>query len=514
MWTLRQRSWLGILVVAALAAVAALWVVGPAVSKQKGPAVLVSASADRTKPETLENRSLYGNIYVFLDPSAANAKRVRWYLDDPKRVERPARVLGKPPFDLAGATPAGSARPFSVAPLAHGKHTLTAVIERTDGTQQIVHSTFVVRRLFVAPSGSDAANCGPTDPCLSFGRAYSVAGPGQVVEVAGGEYGPQDIDHNVTERPADRVIFAPKEGESVVVTGQVDVSDKGIEFRDMAFAGGWYARPGSEDITFRNIKSKFLFITSATDIRVIGGEIYPGPDFLVDCSDANRKCDFDSQISSAPDGGPPPTNILIDHVNFHGWLRPPGTDWHTECLQFGSGVNVTIRNSRFWDCATHDIFVLSWGGTNYPLRNWVIENNYFGLTPDGYYSIRIGNQEGIVCENFLVRYNTALQNMYSDCQASNVRFTANIEPTGERFQCQATAGAVWDYNVYQSGTRCGPHDRVGPSTFVDQDAMDLRLKPGSAAVNRGDPKNYPLTDFQGDRRPQGKRPDAGADELR
>ena len=44
-------------------------------------------------------------------------------------------------------------------------------------------------------------------------------------------------------------------------------------------------------------------------------------------------------------------------------------------------------------------------------------------------------------------------------------------------------------------------------------AGDLHLKPGSAAIDSGDPASYPARDIDGNARPGGAAPDAGADEV-
>jgi hypothetical protein len=50
--------------------------------------------------------------------------------------------------------------------------------------------------------------------------------------------------------------------------------------------------------------------------------------------------------------------------------------------------------------------------------------------------------------------------------------------------------------------------------FVDENGFDLHLARGSAAIDRGDPSAYPRRDIDGQRRPGGRAPDAGADERR
>ncbi len=361
---------------------------------------------------------------------------------------------------------------------------------------------------FVSPGGSDSGQCTRAKACRSFNRAFQVARPGDVVEVAGGNYPEQTISRARRSGPTD-VVFRASAGAKVMVTGEVFIDGSHLELRGMRFDEGWQVRQGADDVTFRNISSGHLFIFSASNVRVLGGDIGPG-----------RGRDYDSIISTARAGAPPPTNIVIDGVRFHDWARPEGSDDHTECLQVGSGVRVAIRNSRFDRCATHDIFIRSWGslnGAEHPLRDWTIENNYFGETLDGYWSIYVaqGADAGQPCENFLVRNNTALQNMRIDCPVGGeqgIRVESNIQVSMSRGECNSR-GARWNFNVYTSGRRCGPDDRVGQIRLVDPGALDLRLRPGSAAIDRGNPNSFPGRDIDGERRPQGKAPDAGADEL-
>jgi hypothetical protein len=75
-----------------------------------------------------------------------------------------------------------------------------------------------------------------------------------------------------------------------------------------------------------------------------------------------------------------------------------------------------------------------------------------------------------------------------------------------------TSTVVFRYNVWD-GAACGTSDVNAPSGFVDANRFDLRLTPSSAAVDHGDPENFPPTDIDGQTRPLGSAPDAGADEL-
>jgi hypothetical protein len=292
----------------------------------------------------------------------------------------------------------------------------------------------------------------------------------------------------------------------VVVTGQVVVSGRHVRLSRMRFAEGWQTTPTARDVTFAAIRTRHLFIFSGSHIRVIGGEVYPGP----------HGADYDSMITTRSGSQTPPSNILISRVRFHGWVDvSPSQANHIECLQIGSGVNLTIRKSRFWRCGTHDIFIRSWGainGGNHPLRNIRIENNFLGKTTDGYYAIQFVDDLATSSTSFRVRNNSSLQAFHDNVRRGTIRFSGNAIRNMSSWECGQSFRSRWRYNVYGSGARCGSTDRVGRLLFVNPAALDLRLRRGSAAINRGDPYSFPRTDIQGQRRPKGPRPDAGADE--
>jgi hypothetical protein len=360
--------------------------------------------------------------------------------------------------------------------------------------------------IFVKASGSDSASCSRYRPCRTFNRAYRKARPGQTVHVAGGAYPGQRIWFDGSKTSPRDVTFVSTSRSPVVVHGEVVVAGRHVAFRGMRFAGGWQTRPSARDVTFSAIRTRHLFIFSGSRIRVFGGHVYPGP----------NGADYDSMISTRSGSRTPPSNILISRVRFHGWVDvSPSQANHIECLQIGSGVNLTIRKSRFWKCGTHDIFIRSWGtinGGNHPLKNIRIENNFFGRTTDGYYAIQLVDDLATSRTSFLVRNNSSLQPFHDNVRRGTIRFSGNAIANMSSWECGQSFRSRWHHNVFGSGRRCGWSDRVGRLRFMNPATLDLRLRARSAAINRGDPDNYPRTDIQGQRRPRGGRPDAGADE--
>jgi hypothetical protein len=260
-------------------------------------------------------------------------------------------------------------------------------------------------------------------------------------------------------------------------------------------------------VTLRDIRNNGIWMQGPRNVSFIGGEITCGV------------CPFHSHID---DGGPPdyrpPRNILFDGVYFHDW-HAATPDQHTECLQILAGDGITIRNSVFKNCATANEgrgatgnLHIGWLGNGPKPRNILIENNFF--YPSGnHYAIQTNDWT-----NLDFRYNSIAGPVlvfggFGD--GTPVEFVANIMVLD---QCEASESGTepvapldYRFNVLQGGT-CSPTDRKAAAGFVDP-RQNLRLRPGSAAIGRGDARDHPRRDIEGERRPKGKRPDAGADEY-
>ena len=308
--------------------------------------------------------------------------------------------------------------------------------------------------LAVAPTGSDRNSCAPAAPCATFDRAYHQASPGQFVLVAGGSYPSQKItvDQGKVSASSD-VVFQPSAGAQVRVAG-VGISGSHVELRNMQTA--WHVSGGANGVTFRNVAAVAAVYISggASNISVLGGQIYsPVP------------VSSDSQIASIY--GKVPTNILFDGVAFHDFVDVgPGQLHHIECLQVGAAINLTIRNSSFRNCATHDIFIRSWGMANNspsPLSNIVIQNNSFAKTTSGYYAMQILDDLWTWSPrtSFFVLNNTAQQSILVRVSNGTAQVRYNNLPSMSAYFCNAYGQKAWfNYNTYAFGTPCGPQDVV------------------------------------------------------
>jgi hypothetical protein len=350
--------------------------------------------------------------------------------------------------------------------------------------------------LFVTPQGKDQTTCSRKAPCSSFARAYALAKSGDIVSIAGGTYGPQSIPPIATRSLRKNVIFRPATARRVEIDGGLDVFGDHVTFENL-WVSYFAAEDGSGNITFLRVKTRTFYIGGASDIRIIRGNVGPlengSPKIL-------------------PNGPTTPTRILIDGVAFHDITQTDGHT-HVECLDVSSVDGLIIRNSKFWNCEFQSVLFKHYApGGALPPTNILIENNWFGpLKNSGFYSLAFGAAEGEGFRNVTVRYNSLLQDIsIAGAFFSNFRVIANL---GVMHSWNCTPGVQFDHNVW-SAARCSATDRRASPAFVDPDHLNLRVSRRSPAVNAGTLKSFPKTDIFGNKRPRGRRPDAGAVETR
>ena len=408
--------------------------------------------------------------------------------------------------------------------------------------------------VFVAPNGSDARSCKSRKvACATFNRAYRVARPGQVVEVAGGRYRSQRIVAASGKR-APNIVFRPARGARVVLQGlsfgsggDAAFGPRNITMRGMSTARkgsapgarnrhGIFVGPGSRAIRLVRMRAGSVDTWLADRVTVLGGSYGPC-DAVWGASNVcgNNKIDVS-------------TNVLVQGATFHD-LRfdatcfPSGADCHWECMYVNGGKNVTIRSSKFRDCALFDIFATISGPDAGRIghRNLTIENNWFDTpwdenrsgpprrarpsavslawcqnSPNGYRGVRI-------------RFNSFHRNTgialdgNTSCTFENVRVTGNLL----MYPGSCARNVSYGYNLWGTAWRrgrCAGTDRIGGQTFAYKNPssgreFDFHLVKGRKtkadnAVPRTVAGGCPRRDVDGQRRPLQPRCDAGSDERR
>jgi len=181
-----------------------------------------------------------------------------------------------------------------------------------------------------------------------------------------------------------------------------------------------------------------------------------------------------------------------------------------ECLQYGAGNGLILRNSRFRHCDIFNVHFGHWGAVPAP-RNILVENNFFSTSTDSagqpvFYSLMFRSP----WENTLVRNNSGSQAFgVSTAEGTypGFRMVGNVAPIDVN-GCEPFV--VYSHNVWD-GAACDPSDKNVPELgFLAAAGGDLHLRPDSPAIDAGDPADYPATDIDSD--PRTGIPDAGADE--
>jgi hypothetical protein len=369
--------------------------------------------------------------------------------------------------------------------------------------------------LYLSPSGSDTNACSAAKPCKTLARAYRLAAAGATVELAAGTYGDTFLPTDSSKTASADVLFRPAAGATVTFSSQLHISGQHLELRGMRFSSKLWIESSAADVTLRNntLKNFDLYsdgTQSSRDISFIGGSVGPS-------------VDENSRIASnGPSTSASPKNILIDGVDFHDFTVSPGSGAHVECLQVWAVDGLTIRNSTFRNCEVFDIFLQKLpGGAAATPSNILIENNFFDCCGTGFYSIRMADHAGTSWKNVTIRNNSLNKELNPDpgVPYSNVKIVGNVGPAVKFWRGSngaiepKPAGIEVDYNVWYAGSKVGSHDKVAASGFRNAAAVDFHLNAGAAAIDAGDPANAPATDIDGDARPAGSAPDAGADET-
>jgi hypothetical protein len=348
--------------------------------------------------------------------------------------------------------------------------------------------------LAVAPNGSDSAPCTVSAPCASFDRAYRVASPGAVVQVAPGSYPQQTIQGDPTKDDATAdVVFRPTSGH-VQVQDELRIEGAHVELQSMS-SPDFYVAQTAHDVVIRDFTVNVFYITGANNVSVIGGSVGPY---------ANGA----SEVKACQNCPSPPHGILIDGVTFHDYMRTNSN--HVECLHVYPAASMTVRNSRFIRCAVIDLGFFQYGAAG-ASHDITIENNFFDHpTAGGSYAVEIDSSMHRPIEHVHFLHNSALATMWVDTSGGldDVVFDSNVGPRAS-YHCYK--GVTFRYDVWQ-GAACSASDHNAAAGFVNPSADDLHLAPGAPALNAADPGVGPSRDIDGDLRPIRMPSDAGADQ--
>jgi hypothetical protein len=441
----------------------------------------------------------------------------------------------------------------SVAALAAAVAVAAVIVTRSDGgggyALAAARVTDAAGKVYLSPNGKDSACVrGETaHPCLTFRKAYATARPGDTVVIAGGTYsGHQEIDYD-PRKTSPPVIFEPAAGQQVNIDGGLDF--EGASYID--FRGSGRVRVhnmdanmhGSHRASYLTISGVRLFGTGDDDPEEpLGGTNYfNSVDHLTlrDVEIGPSCCDLDGlDISIAREGDPNPSNVVLDDVYIHdielscadlpatyrSMCHAKPTEEHVDCVQFFGGVNVTIQNSRFFNCSESNVMTGSGNGGTY--SNWTLENNLFGplshpnngvdFTDGGPGNSPWSGSIRVVHNSFADGPNGPALIFGEGPGVFQQGTTAYVAGNAHGLSNLCVPDTVnltvtFVQNVWGS-FKCSSRDVTGTVRYRNTSVLDpdLRLAPSSDGIGVVDPSVGPPTDASGAARPRFWDADAGA----
>jgi hypothetical protein len=349
--------------------------------------------------------------------------------------------------------------------------------------------------VFLAPNGSDSNPCTQAAPCKTFDRGYRAAAPGALVEIAAGLYPGQQVIPSAAKSGSTPILFRPAAGAAVDLES-LDVFGDHVDVGGITIERDFYVKCSADDVVLRNSIAQLLFIRSSSNVSIYDTEF-------------GNVANAVSQIGPGDGCTTPPVNVLLDGVYMHDYYSSPFNSVHEECLMVTGIDGITIRRSKFHRCEDFDILFKRFGTTTM-LSNITLENNWFDVPyPDGTSAIQF-SPDGDTFTNVLIRNNSfaGTLTLKPGVNYVNTRVIGNV---GTRGPCLGSVTSA--YNVWSGTDPCSSTDRRAPTGYVNQSGFDFHLTSSAAAIDSAHPTDHPSTDIDGETRPSGNAPDAGADEA-
>lgn len=367
---------------------------------------------------------------------------------------------------------------------------------------------------FVATDGSDSGECLAESPCQTFNRAYEVSEPGEVVDVAGGTYPEQRIEHDGDKTAAEDVFFRPAAGSFVDIAGDIEAYGSHATFMAMRARDTNIPYDGPadvSDVTFWGMDGRNFTIDSGRQVSVVGGDYGPASSCGGGYGGGNNGIRMNRP-------GAMPTDILIWGVDVHDVQSYDLDACHIECLIVGAVKNLTVRGSAFWNCSIFDIFLQPFNGA---ISGVTLENNWFATPTDPEGRPNSGRavefSGGGPWRDVLIRHNSVntainLNDGAPGPQYENVSVVGNV---AER-AVACYNGVSYRYNAWFGGGVCDSTDiSVSAPPFVrasDGGDLDYHLSGGPAVDLVPAAASNLADDFDNEARPHGSALDAGSDE--
>jgi hypothetical protein len=313
----------------------------------------------------------------------------------------------------------------------------------------------------VSPNGSDKNPCSATAPCASFGRAYAVAQPGQIVQMVGGRYPAQSIPANASKSSAAaNVIFQPAPGATVLLANStLTISGAHVEFHHLQMdksgcANVKVAPPcpqlviqyPAHDVVIDGLQSSRFFITGAHHVTVMNSDFGPSWDNhgIIHADTAGNRPHDITLLNSA----------VHDHWNSSACKAQAGckTANHQGCgPTINDAYNVLEDGMRFFNCEDLGQLVKPY---KFPNQNITIQNSYFGAS-NGFYSLSLTSNAAMPNQGLVIRNNVFTKgvSISAGIRYPNSVFSGNTLP-GAACGALVSSGWVLSGNNF-SGAACG-----------------------------------------------------------